>query len=128
MREIKFRVWNKEWKMFAVAITDIYFDIETHLPYGIEFEHQTTDGQWHCDSWMENCEFQQFTGLQDKNGKDIYEGDIVRTWSGVEHMGAWEFSDLFEVKWDFKLLMELSMWDYVEVIGNIYENPELLTN
>lgn len=75
----------------------------------------------------------QFTGLHDKNGKEIYEGDICSTYNIDEpsnlvdtvvfHDGSFVFQN------DYKLSIEIRGFkkDYIEVIGNIHENPELTT-
>src|SRR5690554_736873 len=81
----------------------------------------------------EEVELMEFTGLKDKNGKEIYEGDIVRFHykTGVYKIGIVVWNDLFG-SWDidcsdFVSYKSLKQYKSVsEVIGNIYENPELL--
>jgi uncharacterized phage protein (TIGR01671 family) len=85
----------------------------------------------------------QFTGLQDKAGRDIYEGDVVKDRFGrIMQVQWWNFrlcwvaisetnfhhADLYDwVDFDYEK-EEKSSIARVEVIGNVYENPELLTN
>jgi len=116
MREIKFRAWDKKNKRFIspffVRITGFgkIWILSENLDYVLDEEN--------------NIEITQFTGLCDKNGKEIYEEDIVKTKIGIGYvfnrLGCWfvEFQ---------KELGYFSSSD-IEVIGNIYENPELLEN
>lgn len=89
------------------------------------------------DDDFANSQLMQFTGLKDKNGKEIYEGDIIKYcfWNDVETnlYREWKIGKIFwdneHAKFDVDgSIMGLFGWDkYYEVIGNIYETPELLT-
>lgn len=83
----------------------------------------------------------QFTGLHDKNGKEIYEGDIVKwilTMPGIGINGGYEeyeTEEIGEIKWDAGALQlgeycaagfAYESEDYAEVLGNLHDNPELL--
>jgi uncharacterized phage protein (TIGR01671 family) len=122
-REIKFRMWN------------IHFKKMTYNPPLWSASRGGIDELNTALKRIEQTEkhiLMQFTGLQDKNGKDIYEGDIVKH-SGIickvvyGKKGAC-FS-LFDVRLgetDLYVITDLSA-QYMEVIGNEFENPELLT-
>ena len=80
----------------------------------------------------DDFELMQFTGLYDKNGKEIYEGDIVSGVNGSINGIGMKFT--MSIKWDdhrvgFNIPLfknDYNPTHYYEVIGNIYENPELL--
>jgi len=72
---------------------------------------------------MEHLKYQQFTGLKDKNGVEIYECDILE-WDEAEWGSP--FNELVEWSYD-QFMMRQSDWaEWCEVVGNKYENPELL--
>jgi hypothetical protein len=70
----------------------------------------------------------QFTGLHDKNGKEIYEGDITEVgevvW--VRQRGGWMYNPS-RANTDISFMEAPINHDVVEIIGNVYENPNLLT-
>lgn len=132
MREIKFRAWDKENKEM-LEIEDLHWDDCTR-----EFLIRTT--MYRDYFTPEEMILMQYTGLHDKNEKEIYEGDILLRKSGsfesliLVKWGRVEFSFLCAPLYNGKLPKKFN-WTrstyqgldgYAEVIGNIYENPELL--
>ena len=129
-REIKFRAWTRQnpsmpWAQKFVAITG---DGKQMVPIGGTFT-----GVWHAlDDNDEGLIIEQYTGLTDKNGKEIYEGDIVKNIEGVNETAVcvWDESNAefdFRCK-DGKYTRDnVKSWlEMYEVIGNIHENKELL--
>lgn len=133
MKEIKFRAWYSDFKIM-VTPSEIKFDegIPTKM---IQHEEQVTEG---CPLDIQKFILMQYAGLKDKNGKEIYEGDIVTNQGRLyqicyEILGArfWFFTVR---RTDGILLLQSSdcpsreklYWFDSEIIGNIYENPELL--
>jgi len=126
-REIKFRAWDKPNKRMCYFNNGFIQNNE----YDIWHLDAVNDCDNICDVPCEdNIELMQFTGLKDKNGKEIYEGDIIKddeNYQGVvewnEDYVGWNYYDKHvEEHLDFQCVGE----NHLEVIGNIYENKELI--
>jgi len=117
-REIKFRAWTMRFK---IKWQLVYFSLKTLLDgFGDEAPFLSEDEYPYLD---EDNPIMQFTGLHDKNGKEIYEGDIIE---GLHDFGpgGWD-KRLGKIEWKGDGYW-MHYWKDYEVIGNIYENPELL--
>lgn len=129
MREIKFRAWNKDWKLMVQPedIEAIMFDDVTSQACDVKFNITTTDGQQNSNVWEDSPDIvlMQFTGLKDKNDKEIWEGDVLmnndQPWEVYYADGAWRLvlrgGD--KASNDHLLLLEDK---HSEVVGNIYES------
>ena len=124
MREIKFRAWDKATRKILEVIEIDFQGMEILV---IDHEEQEAREAVHG-----HYELMQYTGLKDKNGTEIYEGDIVEYHdtsikSDVISPVSWS-APMFVV--DSGLLYFISKEDNKvfdgRIIGNIYENPELL--
>jgi uncharacterized phage protein (TIGR01671 family) len=131
MREIKFRAWNSYEKQFIANgdVLDLYYSAKCNA---LMFDNDNYE-------LPNNIIFLQYTGLKDKNGKEIYEGDIIiqneEEWDpqiveyGIQRVDAfdvmgWSIWDFYE---DINNKTGKRLQSNIEIIGNIYENPELST-
>lgn len=156
MREIKFRAWDKRTKkMYPANIVSFYDDFSWQ--HGQRWIHNSED--WYGEEgFVSEPVLMQYTGLKDKNGKEIYEGDVVSfpdTYTETVDVGvgnvpvaqtdetAWGTVFMKDFQWGLDVQMDTEVLEKgfnsffeinenfgledLEVIGNIYENPELLT-
>lgn len=123
MREIKFRAWDTEKQEMATVNFIGLNDYEV----GMEDEE--------CRRWRATypyvCRLMQYTNLKDKNGKEIYEGDILKVKLDDGEANLYvkytngEYRVVNEGKWEDSLYAYMYFGD-VEVVGNIYENKDLI--
>lgn len=122
-REIKFRAWDKESKemYFVRTIRFPKYTEKVISKFRVWLDGGNLSGQT-----KSTMELMQYTALKDKNGKEIFEGDIIEN-----------DSERYEIVWDEEQLLWLAQSEYpvylselgnkeTFILGNIYENPELL--
>lgn len=125
-REIEFRAWLKAYKQMT-KVLNIDFKLKAvHIPkIGMSYSMQ----------FFEDIELMQYTGLKDKNGVKIFEGDIVKhikgnTYTVEFYNGGFKLLrfNIYEGKPVAYHDFEVRRLTEMEVIGNIYENKELLND
>jgi uncharacterized phage protein (TIGR01671 family) len=136
-REIKFRAWDRQEKvMYRVLRLPLSWLVGGLLLHTLDAEEMTEDKN------RDHYELMQFTGLKDAKGKEIYEGDIVRVGERSEIVGllyrdegvvtfsanVGAFSIEIAIGENESVIWPLQHFvlNQFEVIGNIYQNPELL--
>ena len=132
MRTIKFRAWHKlNNQMCDVSDIKFYDDGSSLITVCFFESPHLKKNQLPSD----HLELMQYTGLLDKNGKDIYEGDVVNfTEKGLKQNGnpytvEWREGQLLCIGIDGEWRVQFQNWTstmFFEIIGNLFENPELL--
>lgn len=121
MREIKFRAWDRfkqRWSNYKINDDTVYFmDKNTGVWYGS------------YNKRYKDFNLMQCTGLKDMRGKEIYEGDIVTLYNGKYKVifnskeARFVLNDAF---FEMDIPFTNNNNERMEIVGNIYENPELL--
>lgn len=129
MKEIKFRAWDKD---VSKMIPFEEIGAEGYAQGGLSLaQHLEPDG---------SLILMQYTGLKDKNGKEIYEGDILKVNDEIVEVKppelfrcdafvvyGYEFCSGYFIENYDKIGLDRFYGDEPEIIGNVYENPELIT-
>ncbi len=114
MREIKFRAWSKKENQF---VDDFIID-------NLGNHYQTSK----CEFWGDDRDLiiMQSTNILDRNGKEIYEGDILKLSHGNPYIVKWFLEDsMFGIEEIKGIAIGMIVPDK-QIIGNICENPDLL--
>lgn len=119
MRKIKFRAWIKEVDEIREVEYINFWEKKISYPHKFCKEY-------YLNADFDEIEIMEYTGLKDKNGKEIYEGDILFESFREEYFKVVFENGSFRAEADGYSLDLEDYDDICEVVGNIYENPELL--
>ena len=116
MRSLKFRVWSEEDREYR---TDCKLRYLFTSPTGLPSTVYNDEG--------DRFDIEQYTGLKDKNGKEIYEGDIVEIFGDIARVSWLNDGCCFHADNDAGYIATIySVSKHGVVVGNIHKNPELL--
>lgn len=138
MRELKFRAWYKGDYIDGAETPAMMCDVvgfektSDHYDTFILDSHEYIGcgrlavPRYRIRSEENNCLILQYSGLKDKNGKEIYEGDVLNSeLTGLKYVIMWDDNAAFFIgtrKGSYLLPID---WKKSSIIGNIYDNPEL---
>ena len=138
MKEVKFRAWDSEANIMVYSdhrtrkLYDVYYGFEMNENGLLECRWEGDFSESHVLDGGTLGNIMQFTGLKDKNGVEIYEGDIDKGGYVVTYVDGSDESDIgmnvgfYIQRNDFESWTQLEVGAYYEVIGNIHDNPELI--
>ena len=123
MRDIKFRAWNKNTKkMYKIGQITLEKGTWNYEPDNREYIGMSMPYQ---PSFI----LMQYTGLKDKNGTEIYEGDIVKSYYYIPKQDGTE-GERYTIKTieydEVRCKYNIDMFENLEIVGNKWDNPELL--
>lgn len=140
MREIRFRCWDQKDKKYLLPEKQGFVILPTLPSFGVTLPYENCSNPGNidedCIDWadadliMGRYELEQYTGLKDKNGTEIYEGDIMEFGiAGAGKRGVVGYEEDFgsyETYTSKGYIIASLFTSRGKVIGNVHENPELM--